>query len=383
MTGAPRDADPPPAHPTARGTLVAAPQPKRRRWPFAVAALLLGLLLAVTGVEVGLRVTDPLGRNYDVEFTRYKNEALRYAWDGVPPDQLDSKVDLDGTLFRHKPGLTLDLGSFVLRTNTLGFRGPEVAAAKGGDVFRVLVLGDSVAFGWGVDDAVTFVRRFEREQPLAGGKRLEVVNTGHLVYDTMQQLALLRDEGMRLQPDLVLLVYVVNDIEPTRDVVEESLLGKPPDPAEALPPDPGDFWTGLAGLCDGLLPATATLLRLQSDPAARLLRALPPGTEYAPERFGKGPRGWQRSQRALLAMADLCAQAQVPFAVLDHTLPKIESLPPFCREHQIRCFDFRFTQAELDQPIRNSLLDTHANAKGHELLLQKLQSLVPELLPPR
>src|SRR5262249_24564909 len=154
-------------------------------------------------------------RNYEVEFMRYRTQALDYAWDRQPPDQ----IDLDGTLYRHKRKLDLGLGSFRLRTNSLGFRGPELARDKPPRTCRIVVLGDSVAFGWGVDDEFTFLRRFEdelNEGPPAPEVRFEVVNTGHPMYDTTQEAALLRDEGLALQPDLVLLVYVVNDVEPTR-----------------------------------------------------------------------------------------------------------------------------------------------------------------------
>src|SRR5690606_28773324 len=145
-----------------------------------------------------------------------------------PPARF-GEIDLDGTLYRQRPSLDLDLGSYTLRTNSLGFRGPEISAAKPDGTFRILILGDSVAYGTGVDDEVTFLRRWEAELNASGRGRFEVVNTGHPMYDTNQELALLRDEGLSLQPDLVLLVYVVNDIEPTRDVVEQAQLGKAAD----------------------------------------------------------------------------------------------------------------------------------------------------------
>jgi lysophospholipase L1-like esterase len=358
----------PPAQP-------ARPRPRSRRALFGAIALLLGGALAVTAAEVGLRVFDPDGRFYLEEHLRYRNEALDYAWSTRPL----AEVDLDGTLYRHKPDLDLDLGSFTLRTNALGLRGPAIERQKPPGTFRVLILGDSVAFGWGVDDDVTFVRRFEREvlAKNAPERRCEVVNTGHPMYDTSQELALLRDEGLALQPDAVLLVYVVNDVEPTRDVVEQSLLGRAPDPSEAVAV-PGDAWTWLADRCEPLLPALGTFLRLRSDEAERLRRSLPPGATYAPERFGKGPRGWARSRQALVAIRDLCRAAGVPLLVLDHTFPAIGSLPAFCREHGIDCAPFAFTEAELQSGIVNSRLDTHANAKGHELLLHKLVAALRE-----
>lgn len=323
--------------------------------------------------EFLLRVFDVVGLDYEAEHLRYRAQALRYAWDGLPPGDL-GKFDLDGTLYRHKPSLDIDLGRYRLRTNRLGFRGPELAVAKPANTVRILMLGDSVLYGTGVDDEVTFARRWERELNGRGDRRYEVVNSGHPMYDTTQQAALLRDEGLRLQPDLVVLVYVVNDVEPTRDVVEQALLGKPARAEEELRA-PGDLWTWLGGIAEPWLPATGKLLQLQSDAAVRWLATQPPGTEYVPERVGKGPRGWLRSQQALLAMQQQCRAAGVPFVVLDHTMPAVRALPGFCGEHGIACHEFRFTADELRLPIRNSMLDSHSNAAGHDLLLQKLRRI--------
>lgn len=339
----------------------------------------IGLTLACLATEGLLRLVDPIGLNYDEEFQRYRNEALVFEWDGGDL----ATFDFDGRLFRHKPNLDLDLGSFRMRTNSLGFRGPEVQQPKPADVYRILVLGDSVAFGWGVDEDVTFLRRFEREWNDTHDRRIEIVNAGHLVYDSVQQWALLRDQGLALQPDLVLLVYVVNDIEPSRDIVEEGLGRKSPDPKEAVP-DAGDAYTRSASFLRMLgMRATAELVMLSSDPKARFLAAVPDGTTYEPELFGRGPRGWPRSQAALRSMRDACKERNIPFVLLDHTLPLLRPLPAFCDEAGIPREDFHFTESELQGPIYNSAKDTHANARGNELLLQKLLRIAERLPLPK
>ncbi|MBL8723178.1 MAG: SGNH/GDSL hydrolase family protein [Planctomycetes bacterium] len=353
--------------------------PRRRRLLLATLAASFGLAVAVGLVEFGLRIVDPLGLRYEVEFTRYRTQALQFAWEQRPAAELD----LDGRLYWHKPNLDLDLGSFRLRTNRLGCRGPEVAVPKPADVFRIVLLGDSVAFGWGVDDEVTFARRLEREhQPRAGARRLEVVNTALPMYDTNQEEATLRELGLSLQPDLVLLVYVVNDIEPTRDVVEQTLRATDPHPEEDLSV-PDDFWSWAGTRLGTLLPACGKLVALRSDLEARMQRRLPPGATYRPERFGKGPRGWPRSQAALLRIAAQCRAANVPLLLFDHTLPRLEPLPPFCREHGIDCVPLWFSPEDHRLGIVNSPLDTHANARGHGLLLERLVAALRDrkLLP--
>lgn len=352
---------------------------KRKKAIFAAVALLLSLVATAGLAEGLLRALDPIGLNYDREFQRYKNEAVVYAWSQQPPSQ----IDLDGRLFWHKPDLELDLGSFKMRTNALGFRGPAATAQKPADRFRILVLGDSVAFGWGVDEEHTFLRRFESDWNATHERKIEVLNAGHLVYDSVQQQALLRDQGLSLSPDLVLLVYVVNDIEPSRDLVEEALLGKAPDPQEAVP-DAGDLWTSLAAAARAVsLSALGELFVLQSDPMARFQRAAGADVVYAPEKFGKGPRGWPRSQRALLQMRDLCQERSIPFVVLDHTRPQLLPLQPFCAANGIPCGDLRFADKELELPMYNSSKDTHANRLGHDLLLRKLQTAAAAMPLPR
>src|SRR5690349_13112377 len=120
-----------------------------RRVLFAAIALLLGLGLVLAAVEALLRIADPIGLNYAREVMRWRTQAVRFAWDGLPKERY-GEIDLDGTLFRMKPNLDLELGSYRLHTNSLGFRGPEIAVPKPAGTFRIVVLGDSVAFGLGV-----------------------------------------------------------------------------------------------------------------------------------------------------------------------------------------------------------------------------------------
>jgi hypothetical protein len=205
-------------------------KPRRRRWVWRALLLMAGLVGAQFALEWVLRTWDVLGVNHPTEIAQYRLQMWDFDIRG--PDDADR---LDGILFRHRPGGRKRFGSFEVAINSLGFRGPEVAAEKPEGTYRILVLGDSVAFGWGVDDDVTFLRRLERDlQQRGDGRSYEVLNTGHPMYDSMQELAMLRDHGLALDPDLVLLVFVINDIHPTRDVFEALLdadAGKLPEPS--------------------------------------------------------------------------------------------------------------------------------------------------------
>jgi lysophospholipase L1-like esterase len=90
--------------------------------------------------------------------------------------------------------------SFSVRTNSLGFRGPE--PVPGG----VLCLGDSTTFGWGVEEEQAWPAR------LAALTGAPVVNGGVPGYSTVQGLARV-DLALSIRPKVVILAYLVRDAE--------------------------------------------------------------------------------------------------------------------------------------------------------------------------
>jgi len=95
--------------------------------------------------------------------------------------------------------------------NSLGYRDYEHTVLKVPGVYRIAVLGDSVAKGFGTDrHEGTFPSVVERKLVEAGA-RAEVMNFGVEGYNTQQEVETLRDRGLAYSPDLVILAYVLND----------------------------------------------------------------------------------------------------------------------------------------------------------------------------
>jgi hypothetical protein len=94
----------------------------------------------------------------------------------------------------------------------LGLRGAEAAPTKEPRTYRILVLGDSFAFGYGVGDDETFAARLQRELPPPPGfERIEVLNAGVAGWSADQYWLYLETRGFALGPDLVLLAETEND----------------------------------------------------------------------------------------------------------------------------------------------------------------------------
>lgn len=92
--------------------------------------------------------------------------------------------------------------------NSLGLRDAERSPAPEPGTVRILALGDSVTFGMGVPEADTSPRRLESLLNAAPGPRVEVRNMGTPGYNTLQELAQLREVGLGLRPDLVVVGYL-------------------------------------------------------------------------------------------------------------------------------------------------------------------------------
>lgn len=102
------------------------------------------------------------------------------------------------------------------QVNSLGMRGPERPEHKPEGGYRVLVIGDSVAFGVGVAMGDTFAAKLEdRLRTAVGNRYVDVLNAGVSGYNTIQQLAVLETRLARHRPDAVVVSYCPNDVDST------------------------------------------------------------------------------------------------------------------------------------------------------------------------
>lgn len=102
-------------------------------------------------------------------------------------------------------------GSFLVSTDANGLRVPRHDVDKPDGVKRVMTLGCSTTFGWGVDDAQSYPARLESRIKAAGHSDWEVINGGQPGYTSFQGLWLWDRTLKDYDPDVVLIGYVVQD----------------------------------------------------------------------------------------------------------------------------------------------------------------------------
>jgi lysophospholipase L1-like esterase len=94
-----------------------------------------------------------------------------------------------------------------VHVNSLGTRGPEFQPIKPSNTIRVLSLGDSRTFGWGLAEAETYSGRLQQllQAKVSNGKTVEVINAGVNAWSYPQMLVYLRDTALKYSPDIVIL----------------------------------------------------------------------------------------------------------------------------------------------------------------------------------
>lgn len=107
-----------------------------------------------------------------------------------------------------------DRGDFSMHveTNSQGLRDREFSYNKTAAQKRMLILGDSYTWGFGVEQSESFPKLLERRHP-----DWEIINAGVNGYSTDQEYLYFIHRGLRYHPDVVLLEFCENDLAGNTD----------------------------------------------------------------------------------------------------------------------------------------------------------------------
>ncbi len=320
------------------------PQPTGKEKPRGIRKVLRLFLLLIVQLsivlvllEVGARIVDPLGISYYPETARF----------------FDTMIREEPISYRLKPGLDADYHHARYQVNSVGLRGSEIAPAKPVGESRILWLGDSIIFGIGVNYEHTLpaiVERMANENNKALSYR--VVNMGVPSYNTEQELIQLETVGLNLQPDAVMLLFAVNDIE-----------------AKGWVFDKRASWMADFAQRSYALSTLFVLSRFARQST---------GTEAAlihMDNYEETNPRWRAIADSLARIKQICDDRSIPFTVL--VQGSVEDVPysMVAAEGRKDGFEVYGLMPEIDprwpdalsKRYRNSLVDSHCNPAGCEM----------------
>ena len=155
---------------------------------------LCSLIFSLGIAELGLRILDhPLSRPL-VNFNRWYEPSELYG------HQLVKNFEGLGPL------------QVPVRINSFGFRDIEHPKHKDHHTVRILGLGDSFTFGWGVSLDKTYLKQLEGTLHQATGHTVETINTGVPGWGLNQYYICLKEFGIQFDPDIVVVGYWPDDL---------------------------------------------------------------------------------------------------------------------------------------------------------------------------
>ena len=316
-----------------------------------IAMVLGGIILASILMEVAVRLfVQPPLKGKVATYDNNLNATFVHMYDGdpygtLPPDQ-----------------------RMVYRINSIGMRGPDRFPDNSDDVVRIMVLGDSFAFGEGVALDEAFPSRLESslQEQAPAGVRYQVLNVALSGYGTAGELLRLHHYSPLVRPHAVVVAFTLNDPIPDSDMVpfEDDLMNRMAGASSDR---------GSASALYNLISARRTN-RLRTSEVEAWYRSF-----YVEERADR----WDRASGELAAMAAYCREHDIALTVAvlplihrlnDHPFTDIHNLiTGFCRDHGIQVVDMLPVLKGIpDQELWVHPTDHHPNARAHGMMAEAL-----------
>ena len=302
------------------------------------------------------------------------------------------------------PNLSTNFGAVPVTINSRGWRDTDHSLDKPAKIFRTMVVGDSVTFGYGVPLDAMFSRVLERKLNGEGPQRHEVVTLGGAASNTYSQKNMIRQNVLIYNPDLVILAFNLNDILP--NIVDKKVESRSSRHFIAK------HIVRLRKTLDAAFGSNSHLYFLVREKIKILLRKIgiaapamvPLGAFNIESPYGS--IAWRDTRQALLEIATQLKTDGVRFMLailpvdmqISHEIADIyrreygfvfadslvngkpqELIKDFADQHGILCVDllppFRETKQQLFFRIYGGSIDwNHPNSAGHKIIGEALKN---------
>ena len=225
-------------------------------------------------LEAATRVAADPGLTFDLEMWKYARTLKQRATNPLIGHE-------------HKPRGRAFLMGVDVEINEAGHRDQSTSVARQPGVGRIVMLGDSITFGWGVRAEDVAATRLEAMFQRTGNP-VEVINAGVGNYNTVQEVEAFMAKDAANSPDLAILNYYVNDAEPVPSYRERGFLARH-----------SQAWVFLTGRFDALW---------------RMSGKRPKWDQYYLDLYETG--GWAAAKDAMHRLAEFCRQRRVKLMIV-------------------------------------------------------------------
>ena len=283
-----------------------------------------------------------------------------------------------GIVYELRPGFSGLYAAVPIVINSQGFRGKELSKEQ--PRFRVVVVGDSIAFGQGVHDDETLAEQLGARLQKKMGSSVDVINLGVPGYNTCQEYLSFKEHVLPLRPQAAVLVYVDNDVDPPPFSVRGDTVISP------------DVRTGLWGELTAAARKSSAAYNLAWT-RFQLLK----GTTYTIDqyremvtrRFDSANPSWGRSKACLAEMISLARAKSIRMVVIPFPVLRGIQIKPYpfavytkvicdaARTHGAECLDVVPDLQDLEIRLTVSRTEQHPSADVYRTIAEPIAAILP------
>ncbi|MCB0317475.1 MAG: SGNH/GDSL hydrolase family protein [Bdellovibrionales bacterium] len=190
-------------------------------WKYKLGFVCFGLVFGLVISEIALKILaaskdgsefesleDLRSAMLDDEKEPAKSKSGSVSLRSIVTPHLNDKI-----IYTLRPNLDVKFQQQPVSTNSCAMRNREVPIIKPANTYRIAMLGDSFAFGWGVKQEEGFAAVLEDNlnKLSTNGTKFEVLNFGVPGYSTFQEVEYFKTDGIDFDPDAIIVFFIRND----------------------------------------------------------------------------------------------------------------------------------------------------------------------------
>ncbi len=309
---------------------------------------IVSFIIVFAIAEVGFRFYTDRKMIYDIEMHKYAKK-------------LKQRSSVPGLSHEHIPNAEASLMGVDVKINSIGFRDDELSSPKSSNEKRVLIIGQSITFGWGVPKDSIFLEQVEHRLNMENDSiKYSFINSGIGNYNTELESILLKKNLPIVNPDMVVLHCFLRD-------------------AEVIPSKSQNFLIANSYLIAYMYIKIKQAFFFKNQAYKNI-------GEYYLNMYQPTSEGWKKQQEALLNIRKQCEERNVPLQlIIQPDLNDLSINSPqekcyqiirsFLNENHFSFIDMSGVYREkvkVPNSIWVSPEDSHPNSEGHKIIADEL-----------
>jgi len=176
-------------------------------------SILLGTIIGLLVAEVGLRVIKYITFHNLDDIELGNRDSILSPEEELTLGQVVQLSSHQKIIYEFIPNSSFKFQKVKVEINKDGFRDKNYPEEKDSNSKRIIGIGDSGMFGWGVEQNENYLAVLEGMLNQSDSLQFEIINTSVPGYNTVMEVAVLENKIDLEEVDIVIIDFIENDFE--------------------------------------------------------------------------------------------------------------------------------------------------------------------------